>query len=190
MSQPKFAMIRSLALALLAFAVLAAIFNYWNEHSKPNDSINHLAQLEQMEKEGVPPFHAKQLDGSELQLESLHGKVVILNFWASWCGPCVQEVPSLIELVAASGGALELVAVSGDSSREEIDAFLKSFPKMHGAHIHLIWDEDHSIMRQYGVERLPESFLLGTDGKLVKKIVGSIDWHTPDSEKYIQQLSK
>lgn len=144
--------------------------------------------LEVMEKEGVPNFTAKDLQGRVFDLKSLKGKVVILNFWASWCAPCVEEVPSLIKLIKEFKGDVELIAVSGDSNQEDIEVFLKSFPELKGAGIRVVYDEDRSLMKQFQVARLPESLVLNQDQKLVKKLIGSIDWYNPESIAYIKSL--
>ncbi len=156
--------------------------------SKLNQAPAGYATIEAMEKEGVPNFVTKDLDGKPVELESFKGKVVILNFWASWCGPCIEEVPSLIKLIKEFKGDVQLIAVSGDSSRNDIDVFMKSFPEMKGANIHIVYDEDRSLMKQFQVARLPESLVLGTDHKLVKKVVGSIEWFNKDSVAYVQSL--
>jgi hypothetical protein len=91
-------------------------------------------------------------------------------------------------LVESQKGAVQLLAISGDNTREDIEAFLKAFPKIKNPNIQLIWDEDHSLTKAYEVDRLPESFIAGKDLKLVKKIVGSINWHTPDSEVFMKDL--
>lgn len=138
----------------------------------------------------LPDFTTKTLKAAPLKLSDLKGKVVILNFWASWCGPCVEEMPSLIKLVKEFPQDVELVAVSGDSTRQDIDSFVKSFPELTElSNIHMIWDEDKSIMQTYEIYRLPESFVLDRNQKLVKRLSGSIDWHSVDAIKYMKELT-
>ncbi|MBS1972204.1 MAG: TlpA family protein disulfide reductase [Bdellovibrionales bacterium] len=140
-------------------------------------------------KEPLPPFTAKALDGKEIQLSQFKGKVVVVNFWASWCGPCIEEVPSLIKLLKTFPNDLELIAISGDSNQADIDSFMKSFPEMKTLpNIHVVWDADKSLSQKYQIYRLPESFLLNKDLKLIKKISGTIDWHTEDAIAYIKQV--
>ncbi|WP_295905266.1 TlpA family protein disulfide reductase [uncultured Bdellovibrio sp.] len=155
--------------------------------SKPVENSSY-ATLETYEKEGVPNFEAKDLDGQSFELKSMDGKVVILNFWASWCGPCIEEVPSLIKLVKEFKGDVQLIAISGDSKLEDIQVFMKSFPELKDANIKIVWDQDRAFMKQFQISRLPESMVLGKDHKLVKKLVGSIDWYNKDSVAYIKSL--
>ncbi len=172
----------------LALAGLWAYTQFVNQRLKgtPSDYSN----LESMERDGVPNFTAKTMEGMEFDLESYRGKVIILNFWASWCGPCIEEVPSLIKLVQEFKGQVQLIAISGDSKVDDIEVFMKSFPEMKGKNIHIVFDEDRSLMKRFQVARLPESLVLNSDLKLVKKIVGSIEWYNEDSVAYIESLLK
>ncbi|WP_413577480.1 TlpA family protein disulfide reductase [Bdellovibrio sp. HCB290] len=156
--------------------------------SRVEQSPATISSVDKMETEGAPNFTSKSLDGQAFELHSMKGKVVILNFWASWCGPCVEEVPSLIKLVNEFKGDVQLIAVSGDSNEEDIHVFLKSFPELKGANIKIVYDQDRSLMKMFDVSRLPESLVLNKDLKLVKKLVGSIDWHTKDSVEYMRSL--
>lgn len=148
------------------------------------------SNLETMKVEGVPNIKATDLSGASFDLESLQGKVVILNFWASWCAPCVEEVPSLVRLVKEFKGDVQLIAVSGDSSLEDINVFLKSFPELKDINIRIVWDQDRSLMKQFNIARLPESLVLDKHHKLAKKMVGAIDWYNKDSISYIVALQK
>lgn len=179
---------KAILAGVISLVVLTGLFWFWKEKSKPVDSINEITRIDRMEKEGSPNFTAKTIDGIEISLEKMKGKVVIVNMWASWCGPCIEEVPSLISLVEAMKGDVELIAISEDSSLEDIQIFLKSFPKIKHQNIHIVWDDNKELMKLYGTERLPESFVLNSELKLAKKIVGTINWHTPDSVEYLKSL--
>lgn len=179
--------LKALGIVLAIGIISAWAFNHFYL-SKLQGPVAVSNPVETWETEGLPDFTAKTLDGQTVQLSSFAGKVVILNFWASWCGPCVEEVPSLIKLVKEFKGEVQLVAISGDSNRNDIDVFLKSFPELKEANITLIWDEDRSLMKTYGVMRLPESLVSDRQHKLVKKLVGSIDWHNKDSIEYMNGL--
>lgn len=137
----------------------------------------------------MPDFEAKSLKGVDLKLSQYQNKIVILNFWASWCGPCVEEMPSLIKLMKALPNDVVLLAISGDSNKEDIDAFLKSFPELGTlANIHIIWDSNKALSQQYQVYRLPESFVVDKTQKMVKKISGTIDWYNEDALNYMKTL--
>ncbi len=143
--------------------------------------------IDKMEKVGVPEFALPRLDGSRFSFRDLAGKIVILNFWASWCNPCVEEFPSLMKLVEKFGGELTLVAVSADEDKKDMDAFLKAFglPK---PNIEILWDQEKKTSGLYGVAKIPESFLVGRDQKLIRKVVGIDDWYTEGSILYFADL--
>lgn len=183
-------MFKIVSAALISFGVLFMAFSYWKEKTKPVESINQIMTLDRMEKEGAPDFAASTITSDKIHLNQFKGKVVIVNMWATWCGPCIEEVPSLISLVEASGGDIQLIAVSEDSSKDDIESFLKSFPKIKNPNIHVVWDEKRECLNLYTAERLPESYILNSELKLAKKIVGSINWHTPESVEYLKGLLK
>ena len=111
-----------------------------------------------------------QINGHSTQLSDLRGKIVVLNFWATWCGPCKIEMPWFVELQNqyASQG-LQIVGVAmDDASKEDISKFAKDM----GVNYPILIGKE-SVGDQYGgVPALPESFLIGRDGKIVDKIIG------------------
>lgn len=123
-----------------------------------------------------PKWQAQSLNGDIFSLKDLKGKIIILNFWASWCLPCHKEFPELIAAVQWAKGAVHLVAVSVDSSKEDIETFLKRHnflnKKNNKQHIHIVWDPKFKIARQFNVVKFPETFILNRDLKIVKKYPG------------------
>ena len=100
---------------------------------------------------------------------------MLLNFWASWCVPCRQEFPELIEAVQWGEGALSLVAVSVDSSKEDIKKFLGQLnmkQNLKNPNIHIVWDPEFKTATQFNVIKFPETFILNKDLKIVKKVSG------------------
>jgi thiol-disulfide isomerase/thioredoxin len=169
--------------------ILVVTVLYWQRTQGIIDHSAELAKASVEINQELPNFEAKTLNGHDIKLSQFKGKVVVVNFWASWCGPCVEEVPSLIQILKDFPNDLELVAISGDSSQEDIDSFMKSFPEMRTLpNIHVVWDADKRLSQQYQIYRLPESFLLNKELKLVKTISGTIDWHTEDAITFIKQL--
>lgn len=137
---------------------------------------NHHSFMDELEKNGAPPFNEKTIDGQSFSLLEQKGKIVIVSFWASWCGPCVEEFPSMLELINKFKGQVHLVAISADYSLEDIRVFLKSQTPYDVKDVSVIWDKDQKIGQIYHVNKLPESYILGPDLKLLRKISGSINW--------------
>ena len=180
--------LKAFVAVLLASAVIAAIFFVFFYKPIPEVQGPSIDLVDQMRAQGIPELKALDLKGQDFKFSPLKGKIRIVNFWASWCEPCIEEVPSLMTLIQQLDGQVELIAISGDSEIGEIMSFLKSFPKLQGPHITLLWDKDKSMVQKFGVERLPETFIVGRDGKLVKKVVGSVRWDHPESIKYFKEL--
>ncbi len=181
--------IKAALITVVVAGVLVALFAYWSHSTLPK-GVERVTRMDEMENAGLPDFELKNLEGKLVKLSDFKGQVVIVSFWASWCAPCLDEFPSMIELVDQMDGKVQLIAVSQDSLREDIDAFLKSFPKSKHPNIHILWDEKHTVGQLYDADRLPESFVAGKDMKLVRKIVGSINWATPDAISFMKNLAE
>ena len=107
--------------------------------------------------------------GAEFNLDNYSGKVVLVDFWASWCGPCRQSFPWMNEMQAKyQGDGLVIVAVNVDNDLAEANRFLTEFPAKFQVH----FDADKTLAREYEVVAMPSSFLIGRDGKLVEKHMG------------------
>lgn len=171
--------------AFLVLGALAWLFGRWSKSYLHDDQNLEVQLLEQLETHGLGTLEGKKLDGSSFSSKDLkESSILVVNFWASWCGPCIEEVPSLIQLVQKNS-RIQVIAISQDSSLEDIQAFLKSFPGFKNSQIHILWDEDRKLMGRFRSERLPESFVFNSKGKLVKKVVGSIDWASPSALEFL-----
>ena len=117
-------------------------------------------------------------------------KVIIVHFWASWCGPCVEEFPQLIDMVSSMKGEVVVYAISGDSVRSEIDVFLKSFPgAIRSQQMHIVWDAEKKNIQNWQVNKLPESYIYDSNKKLVKRISGAVDWSSADAKDFIKSIA-
>ena len=112
-------------------------------------------------------------DGEPVQLSSFEGKPLLLNFWATWCGPCVKELPTLDRLSAAQAGRIQVVALSQDSERGKVDAFLAQ-AKLTSLEPYL--DRKMALMDSLGVQVLPTTILFDAVGREVWRMVGEEDW--------------
>lgn len=126
----------------------------------------------------LPDFQLKDPAGKELSLASLKGKPVLINLWATWCAPCVAELPQL-DAIAASNPGLKVLTVNQDTTKlEGVAPFLKA----RGVTRLEPWlNPDNSLTFQFGAETLPATVLYDAAGHEVWRIVGGRDWASADT---------
>jgi len=135
----------------------------------------------------APAFALPGLDGREIALGDLRGRVVFVNFWATWCPPCRDEAPALERLYRSlSGEGFELLGVSIDdpAAGEAIERFRAE----HGLSFPLLVDADRSVYRAYQATGVPETFLVDRSGRVVERFVGPRDWDEPRYANAIRAL--
>ena len=122
----------------------------------------------------------------ELQsLSALKGKVVFLNFWATWCGPCRDEMPSVEILYKRfKDKGLEILAVNCQENQEDVLAFMANY----GLTFPALLDEDGRVSGAYGIQAIPTTFLINRDGRIILRLVGSINWDTEKIHAAIESL--
>jgi thiol-disulfide isomerase/thioredoxin len=143
----------------------------------------------------APEVRASDLRGAPVRLSSLRGQVVLLNIWATWCGPCEQEMPSMQRLYRQlQPEGLKIVAVSIDAAPGKLDldgraggdvaAFARSF----GLSFDIWREPSGAIGRDYRTTGVPESFLVDRDGRIVKKVIGATEWDDPAVVELVRRL--
>ena len=129
------------------------------------------------------PFTLPNLQGQAHGLPE--GKVVILNFWATWCPPCRKEVPSMVELYnKLKDKGLDIVAVSVDRNPEDLMQFVAE-QRMNFTILH---DIDSVVAHKYSVFRYPESFIIDRNGVIRQHLQGAVEWMDPEFAGYIEKL--
>lgn len=134
----------------------------------------------------APDFSLADLSGNSVSLSDYRGKVVIVNFWASWCPPCLAEMPSMETLYRTlKDDGLVLLAVNTEANgRKTVAGFLERNPHT----FPVLLDDEGAVQQLYGVFKLPESFVIRKDGTIDDKIIGAIDWAHPEVITYFRQL--
>lgn len=139
--------------------------------------------LKQWTGAATPPLELADVDGKVHRLADYRGKAVLVNFWATWCGPCREEMPSMEQLrVAMQGKPFVVLAVNvGEGARVAGDygsQMSLGFP--------LLLDRDTKTTKAWGARILPASFVIGPDGKIRYSYLGAIDWASPEVRAAIQ----
>jgi cytochrome c biogenesis protein CcmG, thiol:disulfide interchange protein DsbE len=135
----------------------------------------------------APAFELADFDGKRHQLEELRGNLIILHFWASWCAPCLEEIPHWVELgTVFENRPVKLVAVSLDQRKEDA---LKVFPNKNlKPNVISLYDPSGKVPDQYGSFQFPETYLINSELKIITKLVGPQDWSHPELRRVIERL--
>jgi peroxiredoxin len=135
----------------------------------------------------APDFTLTSLTGQKMRLSSYRGKVILLNFWATWCPPCREEVPSLAKLANAmtnSNFQMITVAIDKEGRKAVEEYFLHA-----GVLLTTLLDSDGAVGKTYGITGVPETFIIDKNGLIRKKVIGPIDWSEPDTIQYLRDLA-
>jgi peroxiredoxin len=125
------------------------------------------------------------LSGRPVRLRDFRGRVVLLNFWATWCAPCREEMPALETLARELGPrGLTVVGVNFKESRQEVEAFVQE----HKLAFPMLLDGAGEVAQRYQVFALPVTFLVDRRGMVVGTVLGIRDWVGPDARAYLGQL--
>ena len=130
-------------------------------------------------------FSLNSVGGTRIRLEDFRGKFVLLNFWATWCAPCRNEMPALNNLHnAMRRNGLEVIGVHVGPSLESVTKFLDQVP----VEFTILIDQDMRLAN-WGVLGLPTTFLIGPEGQLIYKAVGEREWNSPAIKKFLTRVT-
>ena len=136
----------------------------------------------------APNFTLRDLAGNVMSLSQLRGKVVLLNFWATWCGPCRVEMPAMDQLYRTlSRRDFEILAVSTDPQGA---AVTRPFQREMGFTFPILHDSEYRVGLTYGARSIPITFMVDRRGIVRQKIFGARDWDSPEARDLIHELMK
>lgn len=135
----------------------------------------------------APDFELKDLNKKPVKLSDYKGKVVFLNFWATWCKPCKEEMPAMELLYKAlKGKDFEMIAVSIDRDISKVEPFVKELKLSFTVALDFMGKAD----RRYKLTGVPETYIIDQNGVIVEKILGPRDWTRPESIGVVLELLK
>jgi peroxiredoxin len=136
----------------------------------------------------APDFELEDTQGKKVRLSDLRGKVVMLNFWATWCPPCRAEMPSMEKLNKQMAGEdfIMLAVNVEENGRAAVADFLEKSPHS----FPILYDDQGLVQKLFGVYKFPESFVIRKNGIIDDKVIGAIDWGHPDTVAYFKELAK
>ena len=152
----------------------------------------------------APAFHVQDLQGNAVSLESFEGKFVVLNFWATWCEPCISEWPQVHRLAERLAGDEDIVvvALSIDNERDAILPFLERMAMAKnvapdGAEpqyelttdVMVLWDPKQEVHKTFGTEKIPDTYFLDEAGQLVHAFINVRSWGSPDALHCVDSLA-
>lgn len=152
-----------------------------------DDSLNLTGQERLGKGVKAPDFTLPGLDGTMVRLSDQKGKVVFLNIWATWCPPCVEEMPSMEKLYQKlKGEDFEILAVSIDKNGAEAVA---PFMKKYNLSFTALIDSKESLKYKYQTTGVPESYIIDKNGMIVEKVIGPRNWASPEAFRIFQELA-
>lgn len=138
----------------------------------------------------APAFHATTMDVGATQTKNItdyRGQVVLLNLWATWCGPCKQEMPGIQALHEELGPkGLRVVAISVDEPN--LDDAIRAFVAQHKLTFEVLHEGSGTIEKDYQTSGIPETFLIGKDGVIRKRVIGAAQWNSAANLSLVRGL--
>lgn len=178
----------SIIVAILALGIPLA---YTATAGAQNSSASTTSEIQAPQVGALAPdFTLTDMHGKTVSLSQLRGKVVMVNFWATWCPPCRAEVPSIEQLYLhmkkRKNFVLVAVNVNQGDARGSVKEFLREIPVT----FPIFLGHSNRVADRYQVNAIPETFIINRNGTIVQKVEGGRDWNTPAVEAYLSSLLK
>ena len=168
--------LRSALIGGLVCLLLGVIFWFRNKSDQNNSELRFI---------NLPEFKGAG-PGQSVSFSQWKEPFLVVHFWASWCPPCREEFPSVIKASSLLPASVKLVIISVDEDPKLGLQFLQTFPG--SEKLESLWDGQRELSLSWGTNKLPETYILGPDRKLIRKIAGPMDWTNPANLQFIQDL--
>ena len=137
--------------------------------------------------DSAPNFSVPAFPSGSLDLKNYHGQIVVLNLWATWCPPCVEETPSLVQFEEKMRDrGVRVLSISVDEDPKALQDFIQknhiSYPVGR--------DPDRSLSARYGTFQFPETYILDRQGRVAEKVIGAIDWDDARIQNFVLDLAR
>jgi peroxiredoxin len=173
--------------ALLVLSVAACDSGYSDQEESSGSAVA-VRQAPPDVGSQAPDFQLIDLQGNWQALPDYRGKVVLLNFWATWCGPCRVEMPSMERVYQdLKDEGFAILAISSDPQGSIVT---RPFVASQGLTFPILHDSDYRVSGSYGVRTLPMSFLIDRNGTLTQRVFGARDWNSPEARELLHGLLK
>lgn len=134
-----------------------------------------------------PEFELKNIAGDTVTFSSFKGKVVILNFWAHWCAPCVQEMPSINSLYEKTRNMdIEVITINLGESQDIVEKYISE----NKFKFHSLLDKDKAVAANYGVRSIPSTYIINKNGDIIANKLGAMEWDTSEIINLLEEISK
>jgi peroxiredoxin len=174
--------------SFFSFALMFVSLHYFVSLNRANAEShfwNELGIVKIDEKLTAPSFRLKDLNGKEVKLEDHRGKIVFLNFWATWCRPCRTEMPSMEKLYTElKHRDFIILAVDLQERAKKVRAFKEKFK----LNFPILLDPDGNVGSKYGVISIPITYLIDREGYVIGGALGARDWASKEAFELINQL--
>lgn len=176
-------------LGIVAACVAMVLLSPWQRRDE-RALVEHVARLNgQWVGRPAPTFTLPNLEGQQRSLEDYRGKVIFLNFWAGFCAPCREEMPSMERLVRQyQERGLVMVAISFDPEAQASQDFMAQFLPGQRSAMEVLHDPQASVGQQYGTELIPETYIIDRRGQIIARFVNAYDWTRPEVKALIEEL--
>ena len=172
---------------VFAAVVMFGLFWLWKERSF-NSQTKYYSVLEKLEKDGFDNLKMQNLAGESVELHSTEAEIIIINFWASWCGPCVNEYPSFLKMLEHFNGRVKIIAISLDEERGDLDNFLNIYGYGNKETMLHLYDPKKESTAPFGTNKLPETYIFNAQRKLIRKVPGEENWASESVLSFLERL--